>query len=116
MTGVAWFRSDRDMPILDTSWHPHARCRGLGRANDDYWFVLPVTHNRVKPHSHPKIRAALQLCEGCPVRLLCWDQAVNDQHAEGVWGGAYWPHEKAARVELIAHAGPHVAGPDGDAP
>jgi len=79
----------------DMRWHEDAACRGLG-FNDDYWFTGMSRASR----SAPQVRRALALCQECPVRVLCWQQAASDPMAEGVWGGEYWPSDWTARRSM----------------
>lgn len=40
----------------------------------------------------PKVeqRYMVGLCDGCPVRRECYQMALDDGHADGVWGGLMW--------------------------
>lgn len=96
--GVAWHVSTPRW-AGDMAWHDRAACRGLG-GNDNYWFTMPPNWRSSRTASLPQVRRALAVCQECPVRLLCWQQAATDPAAEGVWGGEYWPTDWTARRDM----------------
>lgn len=84
----------------DIQWHPRAACSGLGN-RPDVWFLPPEGRIiRSDVIREPRVLAALELCwNECPVRELCWQQAAEDPHSEGVWGGEFWPSGWTAHRE-----------------
>lgn len=54
-------------------WSLSARCR---ETQPDYLFVRGAEQNKAK-----------QLCKGCPVRVECLAEALDNQIEWGVWGG-----------------------------
>lgn len=67
------------------AWHQHAACREV----DPAVFFLPVGANAAD------IRAAKQICAGCPVRATCLAGAIERGEQFGIWGGLT-EHERAA--------------------
>lgn len=63
----------RTLTAGDT-WTAHAQCRGVESAD---FFARSLTD----------ARAAIRVCERCPVRQECLDYAVDNDMDLGVWGG-----------------------------
>ena len=60
-------------PVPGDDWAVRAACRGT---DPDTLFVQGAAQNRVKT-----------LCSGCPVRLECLADALDNRVEFGVWGG-----------------------------
>ncbi|MEU7487073.1 WhiB family transcriptional regulator [Streptomyces sp. NPDC042319] len=58
---------------MTNAWTERGVCRG---ADPDLLFVQGTAQNRVK-----------SICSGCPVRLECLAQALDERIEWGVWGG-----------------------------
>ncbi|MET7271065.1 WhiB family transcriptional regulator [Streptomyces flaveolus] len=56
-----------------THWQQDAACRG---ADSDELFAESTRQNRAK-----------QVCDGCPVRIDCLVEALDNRIEWGVWGG-----------------------------
>ena len=71
-TGEVW------LPDIEPpgDWVDRAACRGRG---DESWFPAVGARSRY--------RAAVAVCEGCPVRQPCLEYAVANRIQYGVWGG-----------------------------
>jgi|SRR5699024_10944450 len=61
------------MILNQDDWASEAACKDLG---PDTLFVRGAEQNRAK-----------QVCGGCPVRLECLAEALDNQIEWGVWGG-----------------------------
>lgn len=61
-------------------WQPRAACRG--RAGEANWF--PEEHEA----GRPEVRAAKEICAGCPVRVECTVYALlmDERRATGIFG------------------------------
>lgn len=68
----------------DDSWRRQGLC---GQVGGDFFF----------PEKRGETRQAKRICEGCPVKVTCWDWAVEHQQVYGVWGGA---SEQELREEI----------------
>lgn len=55
------------------AWHAEAACRGQGTRG---WFP-----------SRGYLPTGRALCEECPVRQDCLDDALGDPTRQGIWGG-----------------------------
>lgn len=73
-------------------WMEAASCATIGT---DLWFS----------HEGPSTRAAIKVCQACPVQAECADFAAENDEDWGIWGGkSYrrkyhnrdWDHEDAA--------------------
>lgn len=58
----------------DPLWHERAACRG--RSVEMFFSEEPAD-----------IRAALRVCQACPVRQPCYELAMANREYFGVWGG-----------------------------
>lgn len=58
--------------IKHADWTVHAKCRGMEDA------LFPEAAEQKK---------ARQLCQGCPVRLECLAEALDNRIEWGIWGG-----------------------------
>lgn len=58
----------------DQDWHADALCR---QVDPDLWF----------PEVGGSTREAKKVCERCPVRSECLQQALANHERFGVWGG-----------------------------
>lgn len=75
-------------------WHADAACaevtvqdRSMGAA----WLDL----------EHPKKEQAKEICEDCPVRMLCLQDAMEDLHAEGVRAGIEFEEGQVTKFEAL---------------
>lgn len=79
MRGVPHLADGPNVPSLE-DWAPRGNCYGL----DPELF----TGHAWERDDQKKIREyrAKRVCEGCPVKALCLEEAItNDEY--GVWGG-----------------------------
>jgi len=61
--------------VHDPQWHERAACRG--HSVEVFFSEDPED-----------VRAALELCQQCPVQQPCYEQAMADREHFGVWGGS----------------------------
>ena len=82
-------------------WRDQAACLHAverGEANhDDWWPETSVVANLT-----PENRAAITLCQTCPVQTGCLDHAMRQEQGKGqsrygVWGGLM-PHHRYRRA------------------
>jgi WhiB family transcriptional regulator, redox-sensing transcriptional regulator len=66
------------MTVL-VSWHDAAACRG---ADPELFFPVGATESAL-----PRVAAAKQVCRACPVQAQCLAWALDNDVADGVWGG-----------------------------
>lgn len=53
-------------------------------------------------HQGPeKIRMSKQLCDSCPLRLLCLEYALEAKERDGIWGGLTYNERKALKRNRI---------------
>ncbi|MGW4336382.1 WhiB family transcriptional regulator [Rhodococcus koreensis] len=62
-------------------WQLQARCRYL---DPDVFFARD---NETKPARIRRERAAREICDECPVQVMCRDYALSVGEPYGVWGG-----------------------------
>ena len=74
-----------------THWHEDAACAG----ESSLLFYGRDTETAVERHARE--RAALAVCERCPVRSPCREHATNLPEPYGVWGGTTEAHRKSTR-------------------
>lgn len=57
---------------------------------DDEEVRTPCSTTEIDFYSYeyPEIKAAMDLCETCPIKTLCLEKALTTQEYWGVWGGA----------------------------
>jgi WhiB family redox-sensing transcriptional regulator len=67
-------------------WRDRAACRDAVTGPDNDPFFEPDTRETPLSAARREL-AALELCEGCPVRAEGLDYAVTSGQAHGVWGG-----------------------------
>jgi WhiB family redox-sensing transcriptional regulator len=56
-------------------WATSGAC--VGHDDPDLWYGTTVE----------TITAAKQICDGCPVKILCRNDAVRNGETDGMWGG-----------------------------
>jgi WhiB family redox-sensing transcriptional regulator len=61
-------------PYKPLAWFEDAACTS---ADPDAWW----------PAKGAAIRAAVRVCEGCPVRAPCLKYALDTNQKDGIWGG-----------------------------
>ncbi len=74
----------------DPAWRADAKC-----ANEDvenFYIKTGLKGRQVKEH----IERAIAFCQDCPVKLRCFQYAVDNNEVYGVWGGVHFG-EKAPR-------------------
>lgn len=67
---------------LDTTWHEHAACRGMG--TDTFY-------------DNTNVEQAVATCALCPVRRQCHDYSTRAKEQYGIWGG------DTSRLRTTAH-------------
>lgn len=55
------------------------------RAEPDYWFPAGLDELDRRPSF--STRAAIEICDLCPVREECLDYALDQNIRHGIWGG-----------------------------
>lgn len=67
-------------------WRDAAACRNK---NPRTWFPWPTGHDFGRYASEAKATAkpAIEVCNGCPVRVACLEFAITNGEKDGVWGG-----------------------------
>ena len=76
----------------DRGWIEQANCRG---GDPDVFFVRGTTH----------ARAALRLCQDCPVQEPCLEYALEQEIDFGVWGGLTERQRRSLQRRRLARAG-----------
>lgn len=74
-----------------THWHEHAACAGQSSS----LFYGHETETAVERHARE--RAAIAVCERCPVRSACREHAMELPESYGVWGGTTEAHRRNTR-------------------
>ncbi len=59
---------------MDIAWRSLGECRGL---DPEIFF----------PETEEQIELALEICDGCGVRIACLEHALARREKVGVWGG-----------------------------
>lgn len=78
--------------MIDTTglaWQEHALCH---QTDPEAFF----------PEKGGTTRAALRVCESCPVTRQCLDYALTNREEYGVWGGTSREHRR--RLTRKAHS------------
>lgn len=77
--------------MSDTDWMEHARCAEVGT---EMFFPAERSDADSRGPEHwsgegstAMLRAAKDICRGCPVRLDCLEFAVSNGISYGLWGG-----------------------------
>ena len=79
------YGGDLGSPIPDApSWFAQAACLG---SEVDF----------VEPGGKLAVKAALALCEACPVREPCYELAITEGHHHGIFGGTTERQRQTAR-------------------
>ncbi|MEV7189097.1 WhiB family transcriptional regulator [Kitasatospora sp. NPDC093102] len=55
--------------------------------------------------THPRVRAAKKICDGCPVARQCLELALRHKETHGIWGGM----TSVERRHLMRRPGPRRA-------
>ena len=81
----------KEAPMPDTDWEK----RGLCRKADPAWFFPPIYDN-----ARPEVRAAKNVCRGCPVLDACLTFALDNpsKTVDGIWGGLTPRERRRARA------------------
>ncbi len=87
-----------DLPIdQQTELHRRFDAGGPGRLTEATWT---------------RIRAAIAVCHGCPIRDACLTYALDPEHrVEGVWGGFYFSAVEARSRSLTGERLPALPPP-----
>jgi WhiB family redox-sensing transcriptional regulator len=72
-----WDQAGRADGAMDASWLDQAAC-----THRDPEIFFPIS-----PADTPPVRFALEVCNGCPVRVECLQAALADPRTAGIWGG-----------------------------
>ena len=68
-----------------TAWHEQAACRDHPELAPDVWYPTATSSD------DPEARAAIEVCEACPVTAECLAYALAREDAPGtrwgIWGG-----------------------------
>jgi WhiB family transcriptional regulator, redox-sensing transcriptional regulator len=83
---------DRERHVDDRGWIEQANCRGV---DPDAFFVRGAAH----------ARAALRLCQGCPVQEPCLEYALEEEIDFGVWGGLTERQRRSLQRRRLAPTG-----------
>lgn len=76
----------------DRVWTDRANCRGV---DPDAFFV----------RGSVQARAALRLCQGCPVQEACLEYALEQEIDFGVWGGLTERQRRSLQRRRLAPTG-----------
>lgn len=68
-------------PRRDWRWQERALCRG-----EELSLFFGVEHER-GPEKEAREEFAKSICNACPVRAECLEEALRDAPQHGVWGG-----------------------------
>ncbi len=82
-----------EVELAASDWQVAGACRDV----DEELFFGPAHSVEERMEKARRVREAKQVCEGCPVRELCRDYALENEEEFGVWGGLSEPE----RWELI---------------
>jgi WhiB family transcriptional regulator, redox-sensing transcriptional regulator len=78
--------------VDDRDWAERARCRGV---DPEAFFVRGTAH----------AKAAVRLCQGCPVQEPCLEYALEEQIDFGVWGGLTERQRRSLQRRRLAPTG-----------
>lgn len=78
----------RDIPNKDFSWHHRGACR---KVDPDIFFA----ESDSPLQGRERARQARAVCQGCPVRVQCLQQALDNRETAYVWGGKTVDERKA---------------------
>lgn len=73
----------RLVPAGQYSWHAQAACRN---SDPDLWWPPEGTDIRTV-EGRRLVATAVRICQSCPVRKTCLDQALKNSEPDGIWGG-----------------------------
>jgi len=73
-SGVASFLHALALDMRGLEWQDDAACRDVG---GDAWY----------PAKGRRAPLARSICEGCPVRVDCLEDALDRHDQYGIWGG-----------------------------
>lgn len=79
--------------MTDPLWYKDALC---AQVDSDLFF----------PEQGASPRQAIAICNECPVRALCLDEALSVGRAHGVWGGKTEAQRRAMRPKRERVAAP----------
>lgn len=93
-----WAAPTPDAGSATNSWQEHASCR---QHDPELFFALDGERAAARAEREAKAKA---ICETCPVRRPCLDQALAGGEKHGIWGGTS-EEERAALVRRRRRAG-----------
>jgi predicted RecB family nuclease len=87
-----------EMPVRLDDFRPYGRCGTEYKlTGKDYWFGPPedspehysnITQPKLREKAKERDRLhAKELCNACPVKLLCLRWALQENEEVGIWGG-----------------------------
>lgn len=82
------------MQMFEKAWWPFAACRGV--EDPDLFFSV----SEVGPGA-AEVARAKAICEDCPVRRLCLEDALADGVPYGVFGGTTPEERRAGKYSLF---------------
>ena len=68
--------------IVNVESFDKRKCKGK---NPNMWFAPPENDTLTQLYDYS--REAKQLCDSCPIRLDCFDTAIDNSEEYGIWGG-----------------------------
>ena len=78
---------------MTDNWRAQAACKGMGHLFFDK--TLPKSRPSQR-EEYPHLLWALKLCDECPVRLTCFEEAMAN-HEVDIWGGTTKTQRKEIR-------------------
>jgi WhiB family redox-sensing transcriptional regulator len=72
------------------NWFEGAKCLG---EDPDLWF----------PDNHEEGHEARKVCFQCPVRIQCYDYAIEKKIHHGIWGGRDFEKKNRKKINDNAH-------------
>ena len=76
-------------PSTRLPWADEAAC--AGHEAPEMWFPFRDIHD------DSKRRRAIEICQGCPVRIECAEYAQQFYWIEGIWGGLTFDQRRELR-------------------
>lgn len=81
-------------------WYAYAACATTGLDREAF-FALDDRTETANELERELAAAAMRLCEGCPVRSDCLEEAIEGEERFGIWGGLL----AAERIGLAQRVG-----------
>lgn len=85
----------------NTAWMDQASCKG---DDPSLWFPEPLrdTSDREKARYAADLVEPFRICNMCPVRVECYEDARSRDEVWGIWGGVDFNLTKKQRAALKA--------------